>query len=1030
MNRKIYAASLYLLFLAMGSPSTEAQSIGDIILRPVVTVTEKGDDYFNKGVSLYSKKQYAAALMVFEKAMLKGAIIEEYKDVIEFLQVMSRAKMMKNNTLLLLESYIESSNNPTLKSNAMLTAAVKLMDMGDFSSANEILKGVSYNNLDRRSRYIYDFSNGYIKLHSGDSENAYTDLLKCIDEKSPKKDIAQYYMAYIDYINGDLEKSFALFEKLSQNPNYAETNLYILQIKFMQRDFNFVIEQGQGVLNMNLNNKINAEVIRLIGESYFNTGNYTLTIENILKYESLDGKMTRELYYQMGYSYYMQNMYKKSISQFIKILEGDDALTQNAYYHLADAYLKTGNKSGAIQAFSMASSFPFELKMAEDALYNYARLTYESVANNLYSTKIDVLKKYVSLYPKGNRANEIRSYLLTLYLNSSNFDAAMGELSKVNNPNNDIKQAVQRLCYQKGTEHFNNGNYVESIKLFDKSLSYPISPKYVALCSFWKAESMFKQGIYDYRVINLYNDYLRVAQPSMREFKMSHYNIAYVYYNNEQWSQAIASFEKFLKYYETQDGYLEDAYLRLGDAMFVTKQYEAAQLYYKKSSAVGVLNPDYADFQRAITEGIMGRNDLKIKTLKYISERGTSKFTDQSTIELGKTYIKTGDFKQGIKVLEKMTKKSKASTLLPAAFLELGLAYVNSGNNTEALKRYKTLVSTYPKSSEAKDALVAIKSVYISLGEVETYFTYIESLGSQNVINISEKESLTYDALQRQFIAGNYAKVISLSKLYNKEYENGVHSTDVAYYLSEALVKTNSDLALAQVEYLISLPQNQYTIEALKNAVKLYAKKSMTDKQHNALIQIYEISLNQSEKKETLETLMQLAVNSDDIKLMNTSCKMVFSDKNASEKSTSLAYFAKGKEAYLKGDSKTLIDNMNKVTLPMSRAEGVQAKYLIADAYLKLGDLANCEKHVVAFTGIETSHQYWIARGFILYGDLFVKKGDLFQAKATFQSILEGYDKENDGIKDTVTKRLEILSSQERTKSSKRLGNESEKENK
>lgn len=1010
MIRNRYLTLLCVLFSTSGAISVNAQSLGDIVLRPVVVASKSHDDNFFKGLSLYSKQQYAASLMAFDKAVLNRSLSKQELELVEFMQAMSRAKMMKANSRIIIESYINSSTNPTLKNAAMLNLSTQLMDLNDMEAAREILNSIKVKNLDKESRVIYYYANGYLNLVAGDRKQAYADFERCMEKGSSKSDIAQYYMAYIDYVNGNLDKAVSTFEQLATNPNYPETNLYILQIRFIQKDFSFVISKGESVLKMELDPILTAEVVRLIGESFFNTGNYAQAVTYIERYKSMKGTMTRELYYQMGYSYYMQNMYKKSIAEFIKIIDGDDALAQNAYYHLADAYLKVGDNNGAIQAFSMASSLQFDQKMSEDALYNYARLTYESTANNLYSKKIDILKKYINTYPKNTRSNELREYLLTLYLNSSNFDAAMGELSKIKNPNNDIKSAVQRLCYQKATEYFNDKNYNKAIELFDKSLSYPISSKYVALASFWKAESMFKQDIYNDKVINLYRDYLRVAQPTMLEYKMAHYNIGYVYFNNEQWANAVTSFEKFINVYKTEDNYLEDAYLRLGDAMFARKMYAPAQLYYKKSSAVGTLNGDYANYQTAMSEGLMGRNDLKIKTLKVMSNNASSTMADKATIELANTYIKTGDYNEGIAVLEKMTNRKIISPLMPNALLELGVAYTNKGDDDKALSKYKQLIGSYPQSSESKDALVAVKAIYVAKGDVETYFTYVESLGASGNVDAGEKENLTYDAIQRQYIAGNHEKVIDLAKNYAKEFGNGVHAVDVAYYLSESLNIVNIDDATQQMDALLDMPSSQYTLAIHHNAVKLYAKKSMKEKQHTTLLKIYQISTNPSEKKDALEALMELAVKIGDEKIMSDSWSVVFADKDASSKAVDYARYAKGKAAYNKGDFKMAIDDLKLVTIPVSIAEGVQAKFLLADAMFKIGDIAGSEKKVIELSKIETPHQYWVARGFILYGDIYIKKGDLFQAKATFQSILEGYEKKEDGILDTVKKRIESLS--------------------
>ncbi|MEG0500491.1 MAG: tetratricopeptide repeat protein, partial [Rikenellaceae bacterium] len=349
-----------------------------------------------------------------------------------------------------------------------------------------------------------------------------------------------------------------------------------------------------------------------------------------------------------------------------------------------------------------------------------------------------------------------------------------------------------------------------------------------------------------------------------------------------------------------------------------------------------------------------------------------------------------------------MTSQKRISPFMAEAMLELGVAYSNNGNDDKALAKYKELVKNYPQSSEAKDALVAIKAIYVSKGDAQSYISYIGSIGGENGIDAGEKEALSYDALQRQFIAGNYDRVVALSGDYKEEFPNGVHSVDVEYYLSEALIATKSDKAAAQLENLIAMPNNQYTIVALENAVKLYASKSMNEQQHAVLVKLYSITTNPSQKKETLEQLMELAVKIGSKDLVASSAEMVFADKDASEKALSYAHFGNGRVLYDKGDYAAAIKELTQANIPAGKAVGVQNKFLIADAMFRNGDVKGSEKMVIELSNLETPHQYWVARGFILYGDIYKKKGDLFQAKATYQSILEGYEKKTDGIIETV----------------------------
>ena len=90
---------------------------------------------------------------------------------------------------------------------------------------------------------------------------------------------------------------------------------------------------------------------------------------------------------------------------------------------------------------------------------------------------------------------------------------------------------------------------------------------------------------------------------------------------------------------------------------------------------------------------------------------------------------------------------------------------------------------------------------------------------------------------------------------------------------------------------------------------------------------------------------------------------------------------------------------------------GAEATYLlITDAY-GAGDFIAVENRVYDFSDSETSQIYWLARAFIVLGDSFVDKGDIEQARATYESVLEGYQPTGDAddVKEQVKMRLDKL---------------------
>ena len=102
---------------------------------------------------------------------------------------------------------------------------------------------------------------------------------------------------------------------------------------------------------------------------------------------------------------------------------------------------------------------------------------------------------------------------------------------------------------------------------------------------------------------------------------------------------------------------------------------------------------------------------------------------------------------------------------------------------------------------------------------------------------------------------------------------------------------------------------------------------------------------------------------------------------------------------------------LERLSADVSGAYGAEAAYiLIQDAYDR-GDFEEVEKKVYAFSDAGSGQTYWLAKCFIILGDSFVESGELKQAKATFESVRDGYEpsKEGDDVQDNVLMRLRKL---------------------
>ena len=527
---------------------------------------------------------------------------------------------------------------------------------GNMKKAREAFEKTDYRALSAPRREQYDIRMGYVEFGDGNYAKAYG-YFDRIGSRSEYVDHARYYKAYIDYAEGRYGRAKQGFETLARSDAYGDVvPYYLLQIEFREGNYRYVVENGEALARRAVPER-RAELERVMAESWFRLEDFNKTLEHLAAFRSAGGEMDRDAAYLEGFSLYRTARYPEAAEWLRKACGAEDALTQNASYHLADCYLRAGDKESAMQAFAMASDESLDAAIAEDALFNYAKLQYE-LGGGAFNGAINVLTRYVERYPSSPRAEEARTLLIAAYYNSRDYDAAYRAIKAMPSGDADIRAALQKIAYFRGLEAYSSGDLKAAQSYLAESAAVNVSPKYSALTSFWQGEIAFAQG--DYAVAAAkYNAYLKRAPRTEREYALAWYNLGYCAFDRNDLRQAQEAFGKFLAAWSPRDSYRADALNRLGDAAYFDRRFEAAVGEYDKAIALGTPEKRYAQYKRAITLGILGHTDQKQQALRQIAAAGGD-YADEASYELGRSYIAQEKYAEGAAQLEKFVSRFAA----------------------------------------------------------------------------------------------------------------------------------------------------------------------------------------------------------------------------------------------------------------------------------------------------------------------------------------------------------------------------------
>ena len=978
-----------------------------------VPVVRGSETSMERGRALFERAQYPAAKAELRRALEEvGVDNKGDKEEIAFMMAICSARMSSPEAEDVLRSFISDYSFSPRLSEVHFALADILQAKGDTEGAYKHYLTVSPFDIPEAKQPEYNFKLGYSSFKNDKIDAAY-DYFSRVGGGNQYSDAAKYYTAYIDYARGDYNAALKGFNSLADVEAYKPiVPFYILQIKFLQGDYGYVADRGPAILASAAGER-RAEIARIVGESYFRLRNYTEALKYIEMYVSLGGRVSREENYLMGYCRYMMQDYAGAAEYLAKVTEGDDALFQNSCYHLGGAFLAMGDKQKAMQAFALASRSERDKGIREDAMFNYGKLQYE-LGGGVFNEAIGILNRFITEFPSSPRVQEAREYLLAAYFNSRNYDAAYEAIQKIDNPDNNVKAALQKISYFRALELFQAGENDKAIAMFDVSLKNPFTAKYTALSKYWKGEALFKKGDYD-GAYRLFREYVSVAPVTEAERNFAMYNMGYCDFNLKRWAPAETQFNRFVAAYKPDDNYKADAFNRLGDLRFVDRKYWAAITEYDKAIRIGGPGTDYSKFQRAVMLGLVDRPERKIESLQEIISLGQGDYVDDAMYELGRTYIRRENFREGALVLRKLVEENPSSPFYLDAMSDLGLTYQNLGNDTEALKYYKKLVEKSPSSPQARNAMLGIRNIYVDRNDVDSYFAFAQNAGIETNVTVVERDSLSYAAAERVYLSGNPRRTITLMEGYLKRYPKGAYRANALYAMGESQLKTGDRPgALASFEAVSDMYLNPLTPQALQQAAKIYFE----DRQYQPAASYYKrlssTATNAALIGEGLEGWINSAVLAGDDKYIIESATEILASPFANKELTGKVRFARAGAFARTGESEAAQADYAVVADQPQTAEGAESRYRVIEYLYTTGKPSEAREKVFEFASTGTPHQYWTARAFLVLGDTYIDEGDMFQARATLQSIADGYTVKDDGIIDGVNERMEKIREKEK----------------
>ena len=959
---------------------------------------QAGDKSFQDAVNLYQNGVYEKARTIFES--LGDPMSRAYA-------VLCAIKGEDDDHERVFWEYNNEYPESVLGNRIRYEYAATLFAKEDYAGAAQMLQQVSETRLDPSDLLNYNFRRGYCAYANGKYDEAITYLYKV--EQAPKSSLtnpARYHLGYIAYNGGQFDIAEKWFQLIEPDERFqAIAQYYILECRFMKKDYDYIIDNGPAMLEQ-VPEERKMRLARIISESYLVKGDKNKALAYYMMEGEKDGQSRSDLYHAGSVLYAVQD-YKGAIEKFSKMENRIDSLGQVANYQLAYSYIRTGNKVAASDSFRDASQAGYDPQIQEDAWFNYAKLAFD------LNSDMSVFGGYLQQYPQTSRKEQIFNYLAIAALNAKDYAAAIEAYSNIEELDDEQLGNYLKANYLRASQLAGTGAWTDAVPYFrSAAFNLPKNDRYAQLSRYWLAESLFNSGDYA-SAAEVYEELYNIsALYNRREGKMLTYNIGYSNYNQGKYETAARWLDQYIN--SADPGARKDALVRRADCDFARHNYKAAIVSYKKVlDNYYDVNDIYPYYQQAIAYGLSGNKKEKVNVLSRVASASADvPMYSEAMYELGRAYMETDNNQMAVKTFGTLQTTTSDNTYAARALIGRGMAHRNMKEYEKAVNDYKMVVDLLPQSEYAEEALMAINSIYQTTNEPEKFLEYMQSRNLSVGKTPKERETIYFNTAEQIYLSGGFDRAVVSFQKYLQDYPNGDKRGDAWFYLADSY-RALSEKEKACSAYKLAfneLKEGSFAETAAYNYAKLSFEMQHWSDAYDGFCALLDMAKMEENRAAARLGKMRSAYQGRCYEDAIAAARDIISNNPTAAESRE-GWFIEAKSLLATSHRDEAYLFFRKLAEQPSTPEGAESYYMVVRDLCDTGEFEKLEEKVYDFASKCGDQSYWLAKCYIVLGDGFREQGKIAQAKATWESIRDGYTAygEGDDVLESVNQRIAAL---------------------
>ncbi len=895
----------------------------------------------------------------------------------------------------LISQFITNHPEHSKTAEANLEMGTYYYNAKNYDKAIQFFDQVHWETLSKTEQLEGKFRIGYCYFSQKDFEKALGYFNASKKEKNRYQFASTYYAAYIEFKNG-------LYDEALTDLNIAESNEefkpLVPQLKtnvlYRKGDYDALIKYAKPFAETSDKVLGQYEITLLLAEAYYQKEEYNEAYTYFQKADKIQsGSFSREISFRYGFSSYKSKMWDNATKQFKVVASNKDTIGQASAYYLGLSYLVMEQKENALLAFTQAQSNDFLFSIKEEASFLVGKISFDL---QQYTQATRALKSFLELYPKSPHEEEAAGLLSEAFLNGKDYVNAIDYLEKLKRRSIRVNMAFQRLTFYRGVELYNQSQFAEAITYFNKSNNNPFSKDILVQCYYWQAECYAMQKEYG-KAIEGYSQVFKNTSGISDEYNYkARYGIGYAYYNTKEYEKAIPHFKAYTDHWQAGDeeekgnvNFYKDALVRLADLYYVTKKYSDALTYYNKAQQVRYPETDYLIFQKGVVYNLSNQPSKATENFQTIIRNYPSSiYYDHALFQQAQLYLEVSEYENAIKLYSTVITRKDPNGYIPYALQKRALAYFNIKKYNEAKIDYVAILDRYAQHPVSEGALIGLQEILALEGAADQFDAYLSKYKEANPDKQGLKE-LEYSNALALYSNQRYEQAANNFNQFITKYPEHVQVADAQFYLAESYyrLKNYPESKVTYEQVLVN--KNKYYNRALGRLAEV---ENLLGNAQQAVIFFTQLNQFATGKKDQFVAWTGLMENY--YKLSQWDSSEVYADKiltygNPMIDAQNKALLHKVKIYQKKENYSEAVDHAVRLMNNNRDVYAAEANYILAEIQYQQKEYQQSLESLYALNENFSSYTEWLNKSYLLIVENFVALNEVFQAKATLQSIID-----------------------------------------